>query len=70
MTIEVSNQVLADELCEALTSMGCTAVRSGERWVEVVGGWPLHEDSGPRHLDSYLHAWQVRNSGWAVRVNC
>jgi hypothetical protein len=67
MTIEVSSEALADDLCNALAAMGCTAVRRGERWVEVVDGWPLKE-TGSRHLDSYLHAWETRGSGWAVRV--
>jgi hypothetical protein len=70
MTIEVSSQVLADSLCEALTAMGCTAVRRAERWVDVVDGWPLREEAGARHLDSYLRAWEVHSAGWAARGNC
>lgn len=70
MTIEVSSPALADSLCEALTAMGCIAVRRGERWVEIVDGWPLREEAGSRHLDSYLHAWEVHSAGWAVRSSC
>jgi hypothetical protein len=70
MTIEVSSPALAESLCEALTAMGCITVRRDERWIDVVDGWPVRKDAGSRHLDSYLHAWEVRNAGWAVRVNC
>jgi hypothetical protein len=68
MTIEVSSPALADSLCEALIAMGCTAIRREDRCVDVVAGWPLRE-AGSRHLDSYLHAWEIRSAGRAVRVN-
>jgi hypothetical protein len=68
VTIEVSSQAIADDLVSTLRSMGCIALRRGERWVEITSGWPVRDDASPRHFDSYLRAWELHCSGWAVRV--
>jgi hypothetical protein len=71
MTIEVSQPLLLHELLEALRSTQCVAAPRGERYVEVVSGWPVSDRAGGgRLLDAYLHAWGARKGGWAVRVSC
>lgn len=71
MTVEVSQPLLVRELIDALRLMQCVAAPRGERYVEVVSGWPLSDRAvGGRLLDAYLHAWGARKGGWAVRVSC
>lgn len=69
VTVEVSQPSLVPDLVQSLRGMDCVAAPKGQRHVEVVSGWPLADESGPRLLDAYLHAWAARKTGWAVRVS-
>jgi hypothetical protein len=61
--IEVSHTNLVEDLIESLRSSRCDVVRTGERTLEIRGGWPIVDDAAPYELDGYLRVWEAIRGG-------
>jgi hypothetical protein len=61
--IEVSHSDLVEDLIESLRTSRCRVVRTGERALEIRGGWPLADEAAPYELDGFLRVWEAVHEG-------